>query len=337
MGLLLKVLGIVFIVFLLLLAYLAFRLKRWWKKVKSSVDDSQGVPVKIHLNEDLDPQWTDAEVVQALISDFKDAGFFKGKAYEISEMPQVRLLSLFSDRNIPAVIYEHDQGFYWIDIAVQYEDGTELTVSSAPAGDEMDSPPYVKKITRPDANVAELIEILETELEAKPFEQVDDTTFRQHFEKSYEKSMTWRMNRGGTTEEEFQRVAEKSDTNLDKDEIHEAFIESKTKELYTWHDACLDFVLEKKGVPVEKRDSLKSKCFIVSDNMHPEAFLEYLDEHMDITETAKEGYKKLLSSIQKTGEFFARINETFSPDLQAKKIGHVSQPICAEIYKSPLS
>lgn len=337
MGTFFKILGIIFVVVIVAVLLAFFFIRRKWNELKALEKDTIMPPLKIHLNENLNPEWLNSEETQRLVDDLKAIGFSMGKAYDIVEMPQVRLLSLFhAPRTIVAVLYKHENGFNWVDIAIEYEDGTDFCVSNAPSGGEIDSRPGSKKIAMPGATIEELFSTFTREIESKPIKPINNEDFRQNFEESYQKDMTWRAQQGGASEEEIRRIAEKSGIKLDNVEYQDAIIEIKLKEIFTWHEACIETALEDKGVPKEKWEFFKQRYFIVSDGMHPEAFLKYLEDYMDISKTAMLSFKKKISDIEKTGELFARINETFSSDLRAKMIGQVNHPIHAVIYQSPL-
>ena len=199
-----KTLGLVFLVILLIVLLAVWFFIRKWRKFKKKLQsmDSQ-TPGRIHLNEDLEPEWLENDEVKPVIGRLLRSGFTKGKAYSIQEMPMVRLTGLFHPKlGICAVVYAHDQAGHWVDLGIQYQDGQDLTISNAPMGQEMDHRPECTKIFLPGASLDELVAALNKNILKKPKVMVDDLNFRQTFEEAYVKDMEWRAGRGGVTEEE---------------------------------------------------------------------------------------------------------------------------------------
>ncbi len=337
MDLAFKILGIVFLVILVILLLVFFYIRRKWRQLKEMAEmDGPMPPMKIHLNEDLDPTWKEEEEAAAGVKEIQSLGFVEGKAYSIKEMPNVVLVSLFNrDNGACAVLSKHDRGFVWTDFFVEYEDGNDLTVSNAPMGGEMESRPEANKITLEEASVPELYDVFKKELEPRPKKQLDDGNFRSVFEESYQKDMEWLAQQGGVSEEVLRKIAEQDDMDFDEEDVQEALQELKLKEILGWHDACLENVLEMKNIPPEKWDFYKSKLFIVSDLMFPPAFIEYLDDQMDFSIEQYESFQKLATETESITDLFLKINGSLSPDLRAKRVGRASSPMQVEIYRKP--
>ncbi|MCP4691296.1 MAG: hypothetical protein GY859_24835 [Desulfobacterales bacterium] len=337
MDLVFKILGIVFLVILIILGLGFLFIRRKWRQFKElAAMDGPMPPMKIHLNEDLDPRWKNEKEASTRIGEIKSFGFVEGRAYTVKEMPDVRFISFFSaNREISVVFSKHDQEFFWTDFCVEYEDGSALTVSNAPMGDEMETRPEVKKLFLKETDIPGLYDVLKKEMAPGPKKKIDDENFRSEFEKSYQEDVEWIARQGGVSEEMVRTIAERDDMDLDEEEIQEAMREVKLKEIRNWHDACIENALERKKAPPEKWDLYKSKLFIVSELMQPLPFVEYLDERMDFTAKQCESFETLAKEMESITGLFKKINGSLSPDLRAKRVGRTSSPIKAEIYRRP--
>lgn len=335
MSTILNILGIVFIVVIVIGICLFFYLRKKWRQLVEMAKDGDMPPFRVHLNEDLDPEWTADPEISGQIKKLEELGFAKGKAYSIHEMPGVVMASFFKpDEGLFALVNRHERGLVWAEFAVQYEDGNELSISNLPAGKGVDHRPEVKKLQLSDAGMEELYDALKKELEPKPKKTINDGNFREEFEKSYEKDNVWRMQKGGISKEEVRRMAEDGG-DFDEETFEETLAEIKLQEIRTWHDACIEHLLEKKNAPAEKWDFYKDRFIIVSDLMMPLAFVNYLDERMEFTEEQYNSFRTLANPKIKAGNLFSKIHETLSPDLRPKKAGSINYPIQAEVYRLP--
>ena len=338
MDLILKILGIVFLVLIVIAIGAFFFLRKKWRSLVAGLgQEMDGTPpMSIHLNQDLNPEWTQEPEVADMIEEVESLGFYKGKAYAIKEMAAVKFASLFRpQRDACAVVSKHDNGMLWLEFVLEYQDGSDLTVTNAPMGGEMDTRPECEKIVVRNAPVSELYETFKAKIQPKPKVPIDDSNFREVFEESYRRDMAWRAAKGGVSEEEIKRVMESGDISLDEEELQDAVMDIKKKELYTWHEECIDHALKKKNVPPEKWDLYKRRIFIVTDQAHTPSFIEYLDDFLNFDEAQLDGFLQLAKTGQKASDLFALINDSLSPELRGKKLGTVDYPVAATLFKVP--
>ena len=218
---------------------------------------------------------------------------------------------------------------------MEYEDGSDLNVTNAPMGGELDTKPGCEKIVIRNASVSELYETFTEKIQPKPKVRIDDSTFREIFEESYRREAAWRAGKGGVSEEEIRKVMESGEMSLDEEELQDAMMDIKKKELYSWHEECINHALKKKNVPPEKWELYKSRIFIVTDQAHTPSFIEYLDDFLEFDEAQLEGFLQLAKTGQKASDLFALINDSLSPELRGKKLGTVDYPVAATLFKVP--
>ena len=199
MDLILKILGIVFLVLIVIAIGAFFFLRKKWRSLVAGLgQEMDGTPpMSIHLNQDLNPEWTQEPEVADMIEEVESLGFYKGKAYAIKEMAAVKFASLFRpQRDACAVVSKHDNGMLWLEFVLEYQDGSDLTVTNAPMGGEMDTRPECEKIVVRNAPVSELYETFKAKIQPKPKVPIDDSNFREVFEESYRRDMAWRAAKG---------------------------------------------------------------------------------------------------------------------------------------------
>ncbi len=186
---------------------------------------------EIHLTEDRQPSWIRSPEVEDIIRDLQKLGFRKGFAYTIVEMPDVKVLGLHRpSQGMTAALYQHDFMGNWVDLVIEHTDGSAITVSNAPAGQEIDPPPNKVKIFREEASVGELYQEILNRTKSKPKRRVDQANFKDFFQEAYRKEMEWRSRRGGTTEEEVRRVAAGMSEEFDDEDIAAALKQIKADE-----------------------------------------------------------------------------------------------------------
>ena len=140
--------------------------------------------------------------------ELESLGFAPIGVYEVREMKGV-VLSVFanSTQAMCAVVYRHPVAGVFADVCVLYQDGTGLTVTSAPAGGNLDQPPGRRKVYMPKASLRQLVDAAARERSGGPYKRLDSSNFVRSFEEEYAHEMQWRKQRGGPTEAEVRREA----------------------------------------------------------------------------------------------------------------------------------
>jgi hypothetical protein len=111
-------------------------------------------------------------------------------------------------QSVCAVVYNHPLAGCFVDLFSENERDQSLTVSNAPAGEELDQPPGRGKVIDKTMTVNDMYDYLLKRRPSGPHNRIDATNFVEVFQAAYAKEMDWRMNRGGVTEEEVRRSAE---------------------------------------------------------------------------------------------------------------------------------
>ena len=93
-----------------------------------------------------------------------------------------------------------------------------LTISNAPHGEEMDSPPQSTKLYFEGESAERLFQEMISRFEAKPVLFLRPDNFVSEFERAYREEMEWRLERG-VSKDEVRRVAEKMGEEATEEEI----------------------------------------------------------------------------------------------------------------------
>ncbi len=337
MGTLFQVLGIIFLIIVVVVVLAIFLIRRKLKAIAKNLAGFASQPSEIHLVEEVSPTWMEEPGVHSIMKELNHLGFTRGRAYGIEEMPQVRLCSFFRDGPAPVcALYEHEQAGNWVDLGVKYQDGTDITVTNAPTGEDLDARPNSKKVFIKDASLAALCRELERRLEPKATIAIDDANFRQTFEDAYREDMEWRNKRGGITEEEVRRIAEKEDGKYDDLDIAEAMIQIKSGELFQLHEDCIEnFIRQNPGL-AEEDENDGENLFVVSDQLDAASYVGYLGTYLDLSDELFEQLERLSKVTKSAKVLFMKANGELHGRLRATKIGSVDSPIDADIYRAPM-
>jgi hypothetical protein len=304
----------------------AFLYLRW--KIRSGLKDLGNIvptPASIHLTPVPQPAWLEAESVARDLQEFVALGFTKGEVYSIDEIPGVEILALHHEKTGSfGCYYQHPVVGYFVDLCANLSDGLELTVGNAPQGAEMETRPDTLKIFHPGASIGEVFARFTSELAGKTVIPSDPLAFKAEFESAYLRDMAWRESKGGTSEEEFARVASKQDQPVSDEVLRAAFRATKCQEIRTWGAEALEAFRKSTNLSVAQWTEFEDRMCIFRDGFHPQAYLDYLndflfldEEETSIHESSLEGgisLQALLNRITaKSGHKFTKLGELQTP------------------------
>lgn len=179
-----------------------------------------GPILEIHLSPVDEPRWRDRNRVAELISSFEQKGFESAGHFECREIPSLIISGFVHPaEQMAGTLYDHPSLGIWADIFVRYTDGGSLTVSSAPAGHEVDHMPQQEKIYCKGASVDELFQKAMAEITAGRRRAITKEEFAPALEAQYKKEMRWRSDRGGPSYLEVHRAAEEMGASTDRERL----------------------------------------------------------------------------------------------------------------------
>ena len=336
MSILLQLLGLVFLIIIITLFLAFFLIRRFWKRLDGSLDGFSSPPSRIHLTEDLHPDWLNTENAASLVYTFKDLGFTPGTPYTPMEIPELKLCSFYlPEKKMFGVIYDHETVRMWTELMVLYEDGNDISLSNAQAGEEFDHRPESLKVFRVNYDLTALFREICARVEDKPAIEVTDDNFTAEYEKSYAREMDWHNGRGGLTMDEVRRIAEKSGMDVEELDLETTHQEIKHGELARWHKECLERFAKETDMPVSEWLNREDNYVIVSNLIQPQLFTEYLESFLCVTDEELEMFRIWAGGFEDSPALFEKINDYLPEDRKAVKVGDVSVPIPAKIYHIP--
>src|SRR5262249_20785985 len=145
--------------------------------------------------------WKDPESANAATAPLRPLGFRDAGIYSVPEMPGLLLRILVHEQeNAYAIFYEHPKAGCFADVAIRYQDGGSLTVSSnGPTGlrDRPDHPVIHMK----GASLPELFARLKEDRLPLPVRALTVDGAPKEFEAAYAESIAWRKKAGVSSRE----------------------------------------------------------------------------------------------------------------------------------------
>jgi len=337
----------IFVAFLLIaltiFLFVKFWVRRLFKQFTDFADNAaMGIapfmqPMRIRLIREVNPGWNDEDAVHRVVGPLRKAGFEEAGTFVMEEVPDVCLQAWAqSEKSVYAVIYEHPDRGVWFEFVSRYEDGATLTHTTAPASG-LDRPPN-NILERCDADT-DSTKVYQAHLAARPDKPLLPATpkqFKPDFERSYAAEMDWRFERGGFTEAEIRK-------NLKA--IGNETTDLQIKQVHAMQQAQVNIWLQTKlkenfrpNLSDEKWRKVKNRLIFIHDRLTGEElhglYMNCVDwDDEDSQERADEAEE--LSRDGSARSAFARMILTLPAGNMPKKIGHLTEPIAADVYVGP--
>ncbi|WP_144972548.1 hypothetical protein [Bremerella volcania] len=292
MELFLQIVGGVF-VGLILFVVVAFLLIRWklrsWLK---SLGDliSQGLaggvpPFRVKLTkrselDDPEDEWVQGDhrkQFDSLSEQFESLGFTRLEDYVIQEIATPMRVLLDGDQSTVGVVYSHPVIGVWCDVVRRYQDGTGWTFGGTKYHG-MDVPPFSTHKFFPDEPVEQIVARFREDAPATDMTTITAEEFPTYFEKAYAREMDWRIERGGTTEEEIRRIAEMNGEQCTDETVRQIQLQWRTAIHQFMSDRALKRYRKEADLNSFEWDHLQSYGVVIHERMHGEQLLQVFDE-----------------------------------------------------------
>ncbi len=322
-----------FLILLVIGVIVWLRFRRFARELKQAVGSgaAASTPPRIHLMPRGAAQWTSPLKIDAHRASLSAAEFTEVGVYTINEMPGIQLLGFVrASDSLCAVVYEHAQVGVWCDLYRHNEDGTSLTVTSAPRGHEFDERPGHRKIYMKGSTVGQLLEEFARQQGASPAIAMTAENFAQRFEQAYADQMDWRNARGGPIAEEIRRVAGEMEGHYDEASIKQTqeVLARKASEGLTV--ACLEGFLKARLAEGEDLSSEANHLVIVHERLTPADILALFRGW---------GIPPALAEIELAGmdplAAFTMLNGHPKHELRFILLGATTAPARADVYRAP--
>jgi hypothetical protein len=367
MSLFLQIVGVVFLV---ILAIGAFVVLTVWLKIRRALKaiglkDFQsfarglgagGEPARLELEPILgDVDWAQPEAMKALRDFLIGEGFESVGVFQTEGLGDIQLEGWAGPvRSLCAATYQHSALHRpWVDLIVRSEDGRSWTATNAPMGGEMEVPP--NKVKHFDANatpaalLARLNEMVPPDaVRLKP--PTTSSAFKERFEAVYAEEMEWRLSRGGPTEREVRAVMAQSGDADDEDLYRQTHRVLKNQAAEKLTGLLRERFERETTMSVADWREVEDRLVFVHEHDTPDRLNDLVetwapphdDEDEDGVDDEDEGQDGTGPFESEAADFqprlaFARYNETLALDSRFVKIGELSKPVGADVYRAPLA
>ena len=177
------------------------------------------LPARITLQKVDSVSWLDPQKSQTLAQGAMELGFQPISQFFFTELG-VGLYALYHPReNAYSAIYNHPKAGVWADIFCRYQDGGNLTVTNSPNSGVLDQPPGKIVLSLSGASFSDLFTRFLMDRRRVPQISATAEQFVERFQNAYAEEMDWRNQRGGPTEEEIRRVAQRKGMAVSEQQV----------------------------------------------------------------------------------------------------------------------
>ena len=170
--------------------YLRRVVKRAGRKAVDALPDS------IRLAGQHPAPWRHLDQVRAAVDQLLALGFEPAGEFTVPEMPGVLVAGFASTReSLYAAVCEHPAGIVWTDLGGEYSDGTSVSATNAPLGDELDPVEGTLRIREKGASASTLLRRVRDEGKRLPLKSVEPALFKLTFERVYARDTAARKQR----------------------------------------------------------------------------------------------------------------------------------------------
>jgi len=292
MELFLQIVGGAFVALVLFVAIAYFlirwKLQSWLKSLGALIAEGLAgsvPPFRVKLTrrsslEDPEDEWVPDEHekdFESLTEQFESLGFTRLEDYYIEEIVTPMRVLLDGDQSTVGVVYSHPVIGVWCDVVRRYQDGTGWTFGSTKYHG-MDIPPFATQKFFPDESLEQIVTRFREEAPATEMVAITKEDFPAYFEKAYAREMDWRIERGGTTEEEIRRIAEINSDECTDETVRQIQLQWRT----AIHEFLSDRALKRYRKEAELNsfewDHLQSYGVVIHERMQAEQLLQAYDE-----------------------------------------------------------
>jgi hypothetical protein len=337
MGLLLQILGAIFLVIVLLIVALIVAWRFFRGRLAKAMEELGGaagtpIPARIHLVRRDHLEWSDPDAVARLADPLSALGFVDAGDFETEEIPNLRLRAFANERDrVHAIVYELVPAGVWMDYVARYADGTSLTFTTATRGGELDQRPGHGKVRAPELGAEALYRRLLAERPAGELLPTIPESFVPAFEKAYADEMDWRNSRGGVSEEEIRAMAEAMGDDVTDEVVAALREQQRQRALEGLEEALRERFMEESGLTVPQWERLRDRLVFIHDRLPLEDVETYFYEALEEEPEEPEELPRDLTPR----EGFRRLNEGLPPERRFTLQTQLSHPLPADVYEAP--
>lgn len=354
MAIVLQILGVIFLLLLVGLAslvwYWRWRIRRFADGMCCGLDEAMSamsLPPRLTLSryERDDVEFEHEAEFAALSRAMVELGFESIGFYAADELYGLWFEAFVHPvEQLYGVVYDHSVAGVFADLVVRYVDGESLTVTSAPAGEELETPPGHAKRYCAGESPAGLYRRLVAELGDRDRKPALATRFTDDFEQAWAEEMDWRNLRGFSTDDEILRTLAKSGDQPSAAalaDLREQYDRSSANGL---SEAAEESWLAATTLTGHEWRRIGDRLIVVHDRLTHEMVGELLadwteldgeDEDDDPEPLLRQRLGARYDAATAARLLFEQANQTLPERERFEKLGEVDQPLPADIYLAP--
>ncbi len=331
----------------LVIASLWIKVRRAMKAIglndlKSFTQGSGSEPITLELEQIVgDVDWAQPEKMKALRDYLTSQGFKSLGVFQFEAMGDMQAEGWAdAQRMITAVTYQHSAlDKPWMDLVVREPGGRRAwTATNAPMGGAIETMPGKEKHYDANKTPSELMEHLETmvpaglQREAPP---ENSTAFKQRLESAYAEEMEWRLCRGGPTEREVRAHMGADEGEADEDLFQKTHRALKTQNAVKLETLLLDRFGKETTMTVAEWREVESRLVFIHEHQTPERLNAIVEDWVGSDDVDPEGpFDEDETNFQPRAAF-AAFNKKLEGEEGFIKVGEMSRPVRADVYKAP--
>ena len=339
MGIVLQILGGIFVMVLLVVAAIAWRTYRAFNsfaKQLATMAAVGGSPSRITLVEPDDKSWLLEPEVQHSLTQLEELGFEKAGEFQIEEMCGLHVVGFTNpgDRLIAAA-YADLSGNTWVDICSESTEGMLITCSNAISGDQVDERPGKKLFIDKGWTIQELYNKTLEESGIGPLRIIEAGDFKCVFEEAYAADMDWRNSRGGAPSwGEFCRTAESSGEEYSLEELEEAYYNTVyTMGVLRLSIECIQAFESQTESTLLGWAEVRNRAFALHEHVPNTHLVQFIVDHIGcLGNSDLSRLEELIDEDRSALENFLEFNKQLPDGVRARKVGEIDHPVQADIF-----
>jgi len=169
------------------------------------------------------PTSAHARDIRRYARDLEARGFTRIGTFRPEPMRGIILTAFVQPHDsLCTIVYTHSVLGGFVDVVARSESGRSFTVTSAPAGQQLDQRDGHEKLFDREMAIGRMIDTTREKRPAGALVSWTSGNFARLFETAYAEEMEWRAGRGGVTSEEVRRTAEAMGGKYSERDIQEA-------------------------------------------------------------------------------------------------------------------
>jgi hypothetical protein len=332
--------------------WIKWRLRRAFRELGDSVKEmgqalqalksSAGTPSRIHVRALAPLPFDDTAGERSVVAPLLSAGFSDLGSFCVEELPALKVHALMNVQEAAyAVVYEMQGPGVWLDLFCRYPDGTSVTYSPSPETG-LERPPGKPIIRDRDADAATLYRRFVQERPTGPFVPVSAETFITRFETAYAEEQDWRNSRGGVSEREIRRIASRQGEPADDFTIQLARHVEAARAAAATSEAVKERFFAAAGWDAQQRREVGDALLVIHERTPHD---ELVDAYLTAADPGLEGEafdawheRESADARRQTADLSPRrafevLNATLPAGKRFEKLGDVSDPIAADVYR----